>query len=112
MTLTAAQLIVLVFGLLVIGTGIGRFLRTGQTFTVAPPNTALGKVMRQVFILSVLIYAGIFITDWFFTEDKQLLNDTIVGVLIGGPIGWYGAVIAFHTTDDHKASHTGDPDQS
>ena len=108
MTLTTAQLIVLVVGLLVIGTAIGRFLRTGQTFTVAPPNTALGKVMRQVFILSVLIYAGIFVTDWFFTEDKQLLNDTIVGVLIGGPIGWYGAVIAFHTTEAEK-KQTEDP---
>ena len=102
MTLTTPQLIVATVGLLAIGLAIGRYLKTGSVTVNSAPNTPLSKVMRQVFVLSVLIYAGIFITDWFFTENKQLLNDTIVGVLIGGPIGWYGAVIAFHTTETEK----------
>ena len=102
MTLTIAQLIVLVVGLLVIGTGIGRYLKTGNAFQAASPNAALDKTMRQVFVLSLLIYVGIFVTDWFFTREKDILNDTIVGVLIGAPIGWYGAVIAFQTTEAEK----------
>ena len=102
MTLTTPQLIVATVGLLAIGLAIGRFLKTGNLTVNSAPNTPLSKVMRQVLVLSVLIYAGIFITDWFFTENKQLLNDTIVGVLIGGPIGWYGTVIAFHTTETEK----------
>ena len=108
MTLTTPQLIIATLALIAIGLAIGRYLRTG-TAALSVPNTPLGKVMRQVFLLSVLIYAGIFVTDWFFTEDKQLLNDTIVGVLIGGPIGWYGAVIAFHTTETQMEKPT-DPE--
>lgn len=55
--------------------------------------------MRYVFILSLMIIAGIFATDWFFTRDGDLLNDTIVGILIGAPIGWFGSCIAFFTTE-------------
>ena len=59
----------------------------------------LKTCMRYIFILSILILLGIFITDWFFTRDKDLLNDTIVGVMLGAPIGWFGAFVAFYTTE-------------
>ena len=55
--------------------------------------------MRYVFILSALIIAGIFATDWWFTKDGDLLNDTLVGVMMGAPIGWVGAFVAFYTTE-------------
>lgn len=59
----------------------------------------LKTCMRYIFILSILILLGIFITDWFFTRNKDLLNDTIVGVMLGSPIGWFGAFVAFYTTE-------------
>ena len=40
--------------------------------------------MRYVFILSALIIAGIFATDWWFTKDGDLLNDTLCGCHDGG----------------------------
>ena len=55
--------------------------------------------MRYIFILSVLIICGVFATDWWFTRDGDLLNDTLVGVMIGAPIGWFGAFVAYYTTE-------------
>ena len=59
----------------------------------------LKTCMRYVFILSVLIVVGIFATDWWFTRDGDLLNDTLVGVMMGAPLGWFGAFVAFYTTE-------------
>ena len=59
----------------------------------------LKACMRYVFILSVMIIAGIFATDWWFTRDGDLLNDTLVGVMMGAPLGWFGAFVAFYTTE-------------
>lgn len=63
----------------------------------------LKTCMRYVFILSVLIISGVFATDWWFTRDGDLLNDTLVGVMIGAPIGWFGAIVAFYTTEKVSA---------
>ena len=59
----------------------------------------LKSCMRYIFILSAMIIAGVFATDWWFTRDGDLLNDTLVGVMIGAPIGWFGAFVAFYTTE-------------
>ena len=59
----------------------------------------LKACMRYVFILSVMIIVGIFATDWWFTRDGDLLNDTLVGVMMGAPIGWFGCFVAFYTTE-------------
>ena len=59
----------------------------------------LKTCMRYIFILSAMIIAGVFATDWWFTRDGDLLNDTLVGVMIGAPIGWFGAFVAFYTTE-------------
>ena len=59
----------------------------------------LKHCMRYIFILSVLIICGVFATDWWFTRNGNLLNDTLVGVMIGAPIGWFGAFVAYYTTE-------------
>lgn len=59
----------------------------------------LKTCMRYIFILSALIVVGVFATDWWFTRDGDLLNDTLVGVMMGAPIGWFGAFVAFYTTE-------------
>ena len=59
----------------------------------------LKTCMRYIFILSLVIIVGVFATDWWFTRDGDLLNDTLVGVMIGAPIGWFGSVISFYTTE-------------
>lgn len=65
---------------------------------------SLAVCMRYVFILSALIIVGIFATDWWFTRKGDLLNDTLVGVMMGAPIGWFGAIVAFYTTEKISAS--------
>ena len=55
--------------------------------------------MRYIFVLSLLILVGVFATDWWFTRNGDLLNDTLVGVMIGAPLGWFGSVISFYTTE-------------
>ena len=59
----------------------------------------LKACMRYVFILSAMIIVGVFATDWWFRKEGDLLNDTLVGVMIGAPIGWFGAFVAFYTTE-------------
>ena len=73
----------------------------------------LKTCMRYVFILSALIVAGIFVTDWWFTRDGDLLNDTLVGVMMGAPIGWFGAFVAYYTTEKiSEIAKRGDDDGS
>ena len=59
----------------------------------------LKSCMRYIFILSALIILGVFATDWWFTRDGDLLNDTLVGVMIGAPIGWFGSFVGYYTTE-------------
>ena len=59
----------------------------------------LKTCMRYIFILSAMIIVGIFATDWWFTRDGDLLNDTLVGVMMGAPIGWFGSFVAYYTTE-------------
>lgn len=59
----------------------------------------LKTCMRYIFILSVLIVCGVFTTDWWFTRDGDLLNDTLVGVMIGAPLSWFGGFVAYYTTE-------------
>ena len=60
------------------------------------------KLERIILLVGVLIIvigiiACLFISDWFF--DQTLLSETLVGILIGTPLGWIGAYVAFYTVD-------------
>lgn len=57
-------------------------------------------LMIGVLIITVLIIAAIFASDWFF--NRTLLTETLVGILIGGPLGWIGAYVAFYTVESQK----------
>ena len=54
-------------------------------------------LMIGVLIVVVIILSGIFISDWVF--NRELLTETLVGILIGTPLGWIGAYVAFYTVD-------------
>ena len=54
-------------------------------------------LMIGVLIIVVIILSGIFISDWVF--NRTLLTETLVGILIGTPLGWIGAYVAFYTVD-------------
>ena len=54
-------------------------------------------LMIGVLIIVGIILSGIFISDWFF--NQELLTETLVGILIGTPLGWIGAYVAFYTVD-------------
>ena len=51
-----------------------------------------------IFTLTFSIFAAVFITDWYFTakDGTRLLDGTLTGVIIGAPIQWIGAIIAFY----------------
>lgn len=49
-------------------------------------------LMIGVLIIVVFIIAGLFASDWFF--NRTLLTETLIGILIGTPLGWIGAYVA------------------
>ena len=59
-------------------------------------------VERRMLMIGVLIIVAsiivcIFISDWFF--NRPLLTETLVGILIGTPLGWIGAYVSFYTVE-------------
>ena len=42
------------------------------------------------YLLCGLILGLLFVTDWFFSNN--LLSETLVGLLVGVPLGWIGAM--------------------
>lgn len=56
---------------------------------------------RKVLMVGVLCIIAIiiilFIPDWFF--NRPLLTETLVSILIGTPLGWIGAYVAFYTVE-------------
>ena len=57
-------------------------------------------LMIGVLIIAFLIIAAIFVSDWVF--NRGLLTETLVGILIGAPLGWIGAYVAFYTVESQK----------
>ena len=56
-------------------------------------------LMIGVLLIVAAIIACIFISDWFF--DSNLLTETLIGILIGTPLGWIGAYVAFYTVESN-----------
>lgn len=54
-------------------------------------------LMIGVLCIVAIIIICIFISDWFF--NRTLLTETLVGILIGTPLGWIGAYVAFYTVE-------------
>lgn len=57
---------------------------------------------RKILMIGVLAIVGIiiaciFISDWYF--NSTLLTETLIGILIGTPLGWIGAYVAFYTVE-------------
>lgn len=66
-----------------------------------PHPTNIKLALIGTFILSFLIYAGIFITEWFFPNTQnngvtRILDGTLLGVIIAAPAGWVGTILAFY----------------
>lgn len=57
-------------------------------------------LMIGVLIIVGLILCGLFVSDWFF--NRTLLTETLVGILIGTPLGWIGAYVAFYTVESQN----------
>ena len=60
---------------------------------------------RKILMLGVLfivvgIISCIFISDWVF--NRTLLTETLVGILIGTPLGWIGAYVSFYTVESNR----------
>ena len=52
---------------------------------------------RKILMIGVLVIVGLmigclFVSDWFF--NRTVLTETLVGILIGTPLGWIGAYVA------------------
>ena len=58
-------------------------------------------LMIGVLIIVGMIIAGIFASDWFF--NRNVLTETLVGILIGTPLGWIGAYVAFYTVESQNS---------
>ena len=60
---------------------------------------------RKILMIGVLVIVGliigcIFISDWFF--NRTVLTETLVGLLIGPPLGSIGASVAFYTVESQN----------
>ena len=47
----------------------------------------------SIFIYAALLTSALFISDLFF--GKELLTETLVGILIGAPLGWIGSSVNY-----------------
>ena len=56
-------------------------------------------LMIGVLLIVAAIIACIFISDWYF--GSELLTETLIGILIGTPLGWIGAYVAFYTVESN-----------
>ena len=57
-------------------------------------------LMIGVLAIVIIILLGLFISDWVF--GRSLLTETLVGILIGTPLGWIGGYVAFYTVDSNN----------
>ena len=57
-------------------------------------------LMIGVLVIAALIISAVFVSDWFF--DRSLLTETLIGILIGAPLGWIGAYVGFYTVESQK----------
>ena len=55
--------------------------------------------MVGVLLIVAIIIICIFISDWFF--NRNVLTETLVGILIGTPLGWIGAYVSFYTVESN-----------
>lgn len=46
-----------------------------------------------IFIYATLLTASLFVSDWWF--GKAYLTPTLVGILIGAPLGWIGSSVNY-----------------
>ena len=46
------------------------------------------------YLLCGLILGLLFVTDWYFKHD--ILSETLVGILVGAPIGWIASMNAYY----------------
>lgn len=46
-----------------------------------------------IFIYATLLTASLFVSDWWF--GKTYLTPTLVGILIGAPLGWIGSSVNY-----------------
>ena len=63
------------------------------------------RLERLILMIGVLIIVSgiilcLFISDWYF--NKNILTETLVGILIGAPLGWIGAYVGFYTIEKHQ----------
>lgn len=57
-------------------------------------------LMIGVLAIVTIIIICIFVSDWLF--NRAILTETLVGILIGTPLGWIGAYVAFYTVESKK----------
>ena len=46
------------------------------------------------YLLAGFILGLLFVTDWYF--ENKILSETLVGILVGAPIGWIAAMNAYY----------------
>lgn len=57
-------------------------------------------LMIGVLVIVAIIITCIFVSDWYF--NRNVLTETLVGILIGTPLGWIGAYVAFYTVESKE----------
>ena len=61
------------------------------------------------YLLCALILTLLFVTDWHFKND--ILSETLVGILVGAPIGWIASMNAYYFPSARNGSGAKKSDQ-
>ena len=62
------------------------------------------------YILTALVLTLLFVTDWYFEND--ILSETLVGILVGAPIGWIAAMNGYFFPSARNGKNAVASDQS
>ena len=88
---------------IIIGIIIGRFILpkpngsfTANIFEMFKSDTSDDNLDRTItlvgsFCVAIMILVLVFATDWFF--ERQILTDTVIGILIGTSLAWITAAV-------------------
>lgn len=103
--MTTIQIVACISTALALGIILGKFVlskRNGQfssnLFEMFKSDTSDDNLDRSItlagiFFLNFLVIVALFITDWFF--EKEILTDTVIGILIGNVLGWIQSSVTF-----------------
>ena len=83
--------------------------------TRIPTASNVKIALYLTFFLAIIIYGGIFATEWFFplkAGHERILSGPLLGIIIAAPGPWIAGILAFYfAKKDEDANNTTGSDE-